>query len=80
MERSALTEVFWADIQTFLEEVGQTHWLVSLSSHMQHVNALAVLRKAVCPMLNEQANEAHITMKRSKVQRGEPIIAPAVGV
>jgi len=47
---------------------------------MQHVNALAVLRKAVCPMLNEQANEAHITMKRSKVQRGEPIIAPAVGV
>jgi len=47
---------------------------------MQHIDSLAVLGKVICPMLDEQTDEAHVAMESTEVQWSEAVVASAMGV
>ena len=62
-------------MKAFFKKVQQADRLVTLRTHMQHIDAITVFGSEVSTMLDQQPDEHEVTMERCEVQRCEGVLA-----
>ena len=68
------------DVEAFPEEIGNGSWLITLSSHVDHVDVAVVLGHNAGSVSHQQFYQVDITKEGSVVQRCEPVFAFALRV
>ena len=60
-------------VDALLLEVIQRNRLVTLGGHVHHVDAVVVLRRNICAVLQQEVTEDWIALEAGKVESGEAI-------